>query len=90
MIRGICGCVGSAFAADATSFAVQLSPTTTTVNQAVDLTIKAIDTNGNVVPDYAGDIYIDLSSSDSGGNQLDSADYTLPSDGIYTFVASDQ
>ena len=81
------GFYGSAFAADVASFVVQLSPTSATINQAVDLTIKAIDANGNVVQDYAGDVYIDISSVST---QLQSQDYSLPSDGIYTFVASDQ
>lgn len=75
------------FAADISTFVVQLSPTTTNVNEAVDLTVKAIDSNGNVVKNYAGDIFIDLSSNDA---SIDSQDYTLPADGIYTFLASDQ
>lgn len=78
---------GATIAADVSTFVVQLSPTSTNVNEAIDLTVKAIDSNGNVVKDYAGDIFIDLSSADTA---IDSQDYTLPSDGIYTFVASDQ
>lgn len=78
---------GVASAASVSSFVVQLSPTTVNVNEALDLTVRAIDDNGNVVKDYAGDIFIDLISEN---NSLDSQDYTLPSDGIYTFVASDQ
>lgn len=78
---------GVASAASISSFVVQLSPTTVNVNEALDLTVRAIDENGNVIKDYAGDIFIDLSSEN---NSLDSQDYSLPSDGIYTFVASDQ
>lgn len=78
---------GSTLAANISSFVVQLSPTSTAVNEAIDLTVKAVDENGNVVKDYAGDIFIDLSSLDTA---VDSQDYTLPSDGIYTFVAGDQ
>lgn len=74
-------------AADISTFVVQLSPTTTNVNEAVDLTVKAIDSNGSVVKNYAGDIFIDLSSLET---SIDSQDYTLPADGIYTFLASDQ
>lgn len=79
---------GSTLAADVSTFVIQLSPTTTNVNEATDLTVRAVDSNGNVVKDYAGDIFIDLASADS--TPIDSQDYTLPSDGIYTFIASDQ
>lgn len=78
---------GATLAADVSTFVVQLSPTSTSVNEALDLTVKAVDSDGNVVKDYAGDIFIDLTSSSTA---IDSQDYTLPSDGIYTFVASDQ
>lgn len=77
----------STLAADVATFVLQVSPTSTSVNEAVDLTVKAVDNNGNTVKDYAGDIFIDLTSSDTA---IDSQDYSLPSDGIYTFVASDQ
>lgn len=74
-------------AADVSTFVVQLSPTSTSVNQAVDLTVKALDADGNVVKDYIGDIFIDIASATT---SVDSQDYTLPSDGIYTFVPGDQ
>ncbi len=79
--------LGYSLAADVSTFVVQLSPTTTSVNQALDLTVKALDTDGNVVKDYAGDVFIELNSSDS---SIDSQDYTLPADGIYTFIPGDQ
>ncbi len=66
---------------------MQLSPTTAVINQALDLTVKALDANGNVVKEYAGDIFIDLTSASV---SVDSQDYSLPSDGIYTFLPSDQ
>ena len=78
-----------AAAADVATFVVQVSPTTTTINQAVDLTVKALDSDGNVVKDYVGDIFLDIASTDP-ANSLDSQDYTLPSDGIYTFIPGDQ
>ena len=79
---------GITIAADVSTFVVQLSPTSTNVNEAIDMTVKALDSNGNVVKDYAGDIFIDVNAMDE--STLDTEDYTLPSDGIYTFLASDQ
>ncbi len=84
---GLTAVFSATAAADVSSFVVQVSPTTVNVNEALDLTVRAIDANGNVVKDYAWDIFIDLVATNS---PIDSQDYTLPSDGIYTFVASDQ
>lgn len=78
-----------ATAADVSTFVVQVSPTTTSINQAIDLTVKALDANGNIVKDYVGDIFLDITSTDP-SISLDSQEYTLPSDGIYTFVPGDQ
>jgi hypothetical protein len=47
-----------AFAADVAKFDVQVSPSKASVNQSVDLKIRALDSNGSVVKDYSNSIYI--------------------------------
>jgi hypothetical protein len=50
-----------AMAAEVEKFIVEVNPSTAVVNQSVDLTIKAVDANNNIVKDYDGTIgiYID-------------------------------
>lgn len=66
------------------SFVVEVSPTKTSVNQAVDLKIKAVDADGTVVKDYNGSIYMSVLEV------KELQDVVLPSDSIYNFEAEDQ
>lgn len=84
------GLLGSVFianqarAADPDAFVVEVTPSSFDVNEAVDITIKAVQANGTVVKDYLGDVFIEIEGI------VDTADYTVPSDGLYTFQAEDQ
>jgi hypothetical protein len=66
------------------AFIVEVSPSSFDVNQAVDLTIKAVTANGDIVQDYQGDVFIEIDGI------VDTADYVVPSDGLYTFLPQDQ
>jgi hypothetical protein len=76
--------VQSTYAAQVASFVVEASPSTASVNQAIDLKVKAVDANGVVVKDYTNNIYIEVPGI------KDLQDINLPGDGIYTFSAQDQ
>jgi hypothetical protein len=71
---------------------VTVNPSTIKVNEFADVTIRAIDSAGNVVKTYGqnndGDIlmYID----EYGSNKLDNPDFVLPWSGFYFFEAADQ
>lgn len=71
-------------AADPDAFIVEVVPSSFEVNEAVDLTIKATNVNGDVIKEYQGDVFIEIEGI------VDTADYTVPSDGLYTFLAEDQ
>ena len=71
-------------AANPDAFIVDVTPSSFDVNQTVDITIKAVTANGDVVKDYQGDVFIEI------GGIVDTADYTVPSDGLYTFLPEDQ
>lgn len=43
-------------------FVVEVNPSTFDVNQAVDVTIRAIDAQGNTIVDYDGFVFVDLLS----------------------------
>lgn len=69
--------------AEVDHFVVTVSANPAKLNEAVDLTVKAVDANWTQVKDYQWDIFMDVKWwSDS--------DYILPNDGIYTFVLEDQ
>ncbi|MFA6255964.1 MAG: hypothetical protein WC606_02160 [Candidatus Absconditabacterales bacterium] len=72
------------YAADPDAFIVEVVPSSFNVNEAVDLTIKAVKANGDIIKDYQGDVFIEI------GGIVDTADYTVPSDGLYTFLPQDQ
>lgn len=76
--------VSASYAADPKAFIIQTSPATFGTNEAVDLTIQAVDENGAIVPSYLGDVFIELPEIS------DATQYTLPSDGVYSFLAQDQ
>ncbi len=71
-------------AASPDAFLVEVSPSSFDVNQAVDITIKAVKANGEIVKDYQWDVFIEVKGI------VDAADFTVPSDGLYTFTAQDQ
>lgn len=71
-------------AADPDAFLVEVTPSSFDVNEAVDITIKAVKADGTIVKDYLGDVFIEIEGI------VDTADYTVPSDGLYTFLAQDQ
>ena len=71
-------------AADPDVFIVDITPSSFDINQAVDITIKAVNTNGDIIKTYQGDVFIEIEGI------VDTADYTVPSDGLYTFLPQDQ
>lgn len=66
------------------AFVIQIEPSSFDVNAAVDMTIKAVLANGDLVKDYEGDVFIDVEGD------LDTTDYVVPSEWLYTFVPQDQ
>ncbi|MEI7477568.1 MAG: hypothetical protein WCJ81_03465 [bacterium] len=72
------------YAAQIASFSVQVNPTTATANQAVDLTVKALDANGTIIKDYTNAIWMNV----PGLKEMQDA--SVPGDGVYTFSAQDQ
>ncbi len=73
--------LGSSFVLGQTvpsGFIVEVNPSTFDVNEAVDVTIKAINSNGSVVTDYDGFVFIELLSD---GPALLFEDVVLPGDG---------
>ena len=73
--------------AQANSFMVETDPTILAPNEAVDLTVRALDEKWEVIKDFDGDIVMTL---EQGWKSADKADYTLPQDGIYQFSTSDK
>ena len=71
-------------AADPDTFIVEVVPSSFDANEAVDLTIKAAKADGTIIKDYQGDVFIEIEGI------VDTADYTVPSDGLYTFLPEDQ
>lgn len=77
--------VQTTLAAQTTSFIVEVNPKSASINQAVDLTIKAVDANGAVNMDYAETIFIDVPDI------WDLQDIITPSDvWVYSFSPEDQ
>lgn len=66
------------------AFSITVSPNPLKVNEAADVTIKAVQADGTVVTDYAGTVIMDLD------NFQDANAYDMPSDGVYAFTAEDQ
>ncbi len=61
------------------SFVVDVNPSSFSPNQAVDITVKAVTSDGTVVSDYVGDVFIEIEWS------LSPDDYVLPEDGFTKF-----
>ncbi|MFA7298833.1 MAG: hypothetical protein WC010_04275 [Candidatus Absconditabacterales bacterium] len=72
------------YAVDPDAFIVEVVPSSFDINEAVDITIKATTSNGEVIKEYQGDVFIEIEGI------VDTADYTVPSDGLYTFLPQDQ
>ena len=70
-------------AAEPEAFIVEVQPSSFDPNTPVDMTIKAVKGDGTVIKEYEGDVYIDVIG-------IDSSDYVVPSDSLYTFVPQDQ
>ncbi len=66
------------------AFSITVNPNPVGVNQAADVTIKAVQADGTVVLWYAGTVIMDLD-----GFQ-DANAYDMPSDGVYAFTPEDQ
>jgi uncharacterized delta-60 repeat protein len=66
----------------ATRFEVN-APAEVTAGQSFDVTVSAVDDNGNVVPDYAGTVT--LSSTDPLAPALGSHTFTTADGGVFTF-----
>jgi uncharacterized delta-60 repeat protein len=66
----------------ATHFAIS-APAEVTAGQPFDVTVSAVDDNGNVVPDYAGTVT--LTSTDPQASTLDSHTFTTGDGGTFTF-----
>jgi len=68
------------------SFIVSVDPATFDINQAVDLTVKAVTKNGDIVKDYEWMVMIEIEELFD-----DDDSYVLPwNNGVYTFVTEDQ
>jgi uncharacterized delta-60 repeat protein len=61
------------------------TPAEVTAGQPFDVTVTALDDNGNVVPDYAGTVT--LSSTDPLAPALGSHTFTTADGGVFTFTA---
>lgn len=65
-------------------FAVEVNPSTFDVNQAVDVTIRAIDAQGNTIVDYDGYVFADV-ISDTQWVSLWYDDFVVPGEGVIFF-----
>lgn len=73
-----------ASAADVAKFVVEVNPSKTSVNQAVDLKIRAVDSNNATVKDYTNTIFMSIPTI------KDLQDAVFPGDGVYIFSPQDQ
>ena len=74
------------FAWDLSSFIISVNPSTVKVWQPADITVKAVDSEWNIVDNYQWDILIQVMDWDK---ELNSSDYTAPNDWTYSFTAED-
>jgi hypothetical protein len=66
------------------SFIIDINPSNFDTSSLVDMTIKAVYADWKIAKEYQWDVFIEIEEF------LDSADYIVPSDGFYTFMAQDQ
>ncbi len=69
-------------------FVVEVNPSTFDVNQAVDVTIRAIDAQGNTIVDYDGYVFADI-ISDTQGVSLWYDDFVVPGEWVIFFEPGD-
>jgi len=67
------------------AFVVEVDPSSFELNEAVDLTIKAVKSNGETVKDYEWDVFIEIPELFRPDEE-----FNVPSDGLYTFLPQDQ
>jgi len=77
-----CGFVSAQTLPD--KFIVDISPDSFDINEAVDVTVKAVLNDGTTVKDYEADIWMDVEWV------IDTTDSVVPSDHIYPFHPEDQ
>lgn len=73
----------SVFAADVDRFIVRIARNPVVVNEAVDVTVQAVDVRGEVIKDYDGDVFMEVDNTRE-------RDVILPADGVYTYQEVDQ
>lgn len=86
MIIAFISLFASVFAWNLAWFIVSVDPSTVKKWEPVDLTVKAIDADGNIVEDYEWDIMISVKEWDT---ELSNNDYVVPNDWLYTFTKED-
>lgn len=64
-------------------FIVKIGTNPAKTNEAIDITVQAVDKNSDIIKWYEWDVFIEV-------EWLSSKDVTLPNDGVYTFVPEDQ
>jgi hypothetical protein len=74
-----------ALAQEPAGLVVEVEPSSFDVNVPVDVTIKVVKSNGDVVQDYDGNVYIDIDDT-----SLEMSDYDVPSEHLYEFAPQDQ
>jgi len=74
LVLGTCLFTDGYAATQPDAFIVEVQPSSFDVNEAVDLTIKAVTANGDIIKDYQGDVFIEIDGI------ADTADYTVPSE----------
>jgi len=73
----------SVWAANVDRFIVRIARNPVAVNEAVDVTIQAVDIRGEVIKDYDGDVFMEVDDTRE-------RDVILPADGVYTYQEVDQ
>lgn len=79
----ICIITQISWAADISSFVLQVSPNPMRPGEAADMTVKAVKSDGSVATDYKWTIIMDLGEQDTNA-------YDLPSNWFYQFTTEDQ
>lgn len=76
--------IGFTFAEDPEAFLIDVNPSSFSVWESVDMTVTAVTKDGTTVKDYDWNIFIMIEW------QLHLSDFSVPSDWIYTYTATDQ
>lgn len=63
------------------------TPDTVNTNEAIDITVRALDEDGNIYPDYSGTMFFDVEGDDDAiiPNILDGYTFTGADEGVHTF-----